>query len=304
MNAISNVQATATAIWLTIALLSTGCDSSPDLLKATDEYPIIITEEDTNRDRLDELFAEFTATYGFIRQARRHPVLGTLTGFTQFGQVNSNASASPIPLEPTREKWSEAELLEGVRQFLIKWHELFGLDPTTLADQKISYRGRLSEDIPQTSSKAGYYDIHFKQRIDNYLPAPFTSWAGVSDDGFIWFLDTRFLPNVPLPRVKDSPSSRTLNRVRDLLLTRTLGSGHCGRLYVTQDTPIRFNEIRLYLPRDSYEREVRPVIEIRVIYHFILQDALPDPDGRWNFRADFDAVTGEFIRGGYNFGCL
>ena len=86
MDTISNVQTTATAIWLTIALLGTGCDSSPDLLKATEEYLIIITEEDTNRDRLDELFAEFTATYGFIRQARRHPVLGTLTGFTQYWQ--------------------------------------------------------------------------------------------------------------------------------------------------------------------------------------------------------------------------
>ena len=296
MNAISNVQATATAMWLTIALLGTGCDSSPDLLKATDEYPITITEADTTRDRLDARFAEFTATYGLIRRAKRHPVLGTLTYFNQSEHQVPNAFADPIPLGPTRKKWSEAELLEGVRQFLIKWHELLGLDPTTLADEKISYSGPPNGTI---SNRASYYYIRFTQRIDNYLLAS-TSGVGVTDDGFLWNLTNRFIPNVPLPRVKNSPPASTLNKVRDQLLTRTLmENSHCGELYVTPETPIQFKDIQLYVPRESYEREVCPVIEIRVLYRFILQDT----DGRWNFRADFDAVTGEFIRDRYNFSC-
>ena len=113
MDTISNVQATATAIWLTIALLGTGCDSSPDLLKATEEYLIIITEEDTNRDRLEELFAEFTATYG--PHAKRHPILETLTRFGKFNPRNLNPSTNPIPLGATRYSRSQAELIAAVR---------------------------------------------------------------------------------------------------------------------------------------------------------------------------------------------
>ena len=194
MDAISNFQAIAIRMWLMIALLGAGCDSSPDLLKPIEEYPIIIIVEDTKRDRLDERFAEFIATYGPFRDVARNPVLGTLKSFKQRNKTYPNESGDPIRLKPTRQKWSETELIEGAYQFLVEWQELLGLDPATLVDAEIekgsSFKG------------AVYHRITFKQRIDNYLIAR-TSWLGVTDDGLLWNIGCRLF------RMSLCPASRS-----------------------------------------------------------------------------------------------
>ena len=299
MDAISNFQTIAIRLWLMIALLGAGCDSSPDLLKAIEEYPIIITAEDTNRDRLDEHFAEFMATYGFLRNVERDPFLGTLRRFKQDNDAHPNESGDPIRLRPTRQKWSETELIEGAYQFLIKWQALLGLDPASLVDAEISYGGG-------SFKGAGYYYIRFKQRIDNYLIAR-TSGLGVTDDGLLWNINCRFMPNIPLPRVKASPSSGTLKKVRNQLIGRTLTeNGHCGELKVDRNASIEFKDVKLYdwrypvPPHSILEHPIPPyLIEIRILYRFTVQN----PDNRLVWRADFDAVTGEYLRAGYDFGC-
>lgn len=289
MDAISNFQTIAIRLWLVIALWGAGCDSSPDLLKAIEEYPIIITAEDTNRDRLDEHFAEFMATYSFLRNVERDPFLGTLRRFKQDNDAHPNESGEPIRLKPTHQKWSEAELIEGTYQFLIEWQELLGLDPATLVDAEISYGG-------SSFKGAGYYYIRFKQRIDNYLIAR-TSGLGVTDDGLLWNISCRFIPNVPLPRVKESSSSGTLKKVRNQLIGRTLTeNGHCGELYVTPDSSIKFKDVKLYVPKKP---DTQNLIKIRIHYRFTVQN----PDNPLIWRATFDAVTGEYIGAGYDFGC-
>ena len=289
MDAISNFQAIAIRMWLMIALLGAGCDSSPDLLKAIEEYPIIITTEDTNRDRLDEHFAEFMATYGFLRNVERDPFLGTLRRFKQDNDAHPNESGDPIRLRPTRKKWSETELIEGGYQFLVEWQELLGLDPATLVDAEISYGGG-------SFKGAGYYYIRFKQRIDSYLIAR-TSGLGVTDDGLLWNINCRFIPNVALPRVKASPSSSTLKKVRKQLIGRTLTKNqHCGELEVTGDSSIKFKDVQLYVPTNP---DTQNLIEIRIHYRFTVQN----PDNRLVWRATFDAVTGEYLGAGYDFGC-
>ena len=289
MDAISNFQAIAIRMWLMIALLGAGCDSSPDLLKAIEEYPIIITAEDTNRDRLDERFAEFMATYSFLRNVERDPLLGTLRRFKQDNDAHPNESGDPIRLRPTRQKWSETELIAGAYQFLIEWQELLGLDPATLVDAEISYGGG-------SFKGAGYYYIRFEQRIDNYLIAR-TSGLGVTDDGLLWNISCRFIPNVALPRVKESPSSSTLKKVGEQLIGRTLTENqHCGELYVTPDTSIKFKDVKLYVPNNP---DTQNLIKIRIHYRFTVQN----PDNPLVWRATFDAVTGEYIGAGYDFGC-
>jgi hypothetical protein len=289
MDAISNFQAIAIRMWLMIALLGAGCDSSPDLLKAIEEYPIIIIVEDTKRDRLDERFAEFIATYGPFRDVARNPVLGTLKSFKQRNKTYPNESGDPIRLKPTRQKWSETELIEGAYQFLVEWQELLGLDPATLVDAEISYGGG-------SFKGAGYYYIRFKQRIDSYLIAR-TSGLGVTDDGLLWNINCRFLPNVALPRVKESPSSSTLKKVRKQLIGRTLTENqHCGELYVTPDASIKFKDAKLSAP---INRDTPGVLEIRIHYRFTVQN----PDNPLVWRAVFDAVTSEYIGADYDFGC-
>ena len=289
MNAISNFQAITIRMWLMIALLGAGCDSSPDLLKAIEEYPIIIIVEDTKRDRLDELFAEFIATYGPFRDVARNPVLGTLKSFQQRNKAHPNESGDPIRLKPTRQKWSETELIEGAYQFLVEWQELLGLDPATLVDAEIekgsSFKG------------AVYHRITFKQRIDNYLIAR-TSGLGVTDDGLLWNISCRFIPNVPLPHVKESPSSSTLKKVRKQLIGRTFTKhGFCpDELEVTPDSSIKFKDAKLSAP---INRDTPGVLEIRIHYRFTVQN----PDNPLVWRAVFDAVTGEYIGAGYDFGC-
>lgn len=299
MDAISNFQSITIRMWLMIPILGLGCDSSPDLLKPIEEYPIIITAEDTNRDRLDEHFAEFMAIYSFLRNVERDPVLGTLRRFKQDNDAHPNESGDPIRLRPTRKKWSETELIEVAYQFLIEWQELLGLDPATLVDTEISYGGG-------SFKGAGYYRIRFKQRIDNYLIAR-TSGLGVTDDGLLWNINCRFIPNVALPRVKDSPSSSTLKKVRNQLIGRTLTeNGPCGELKVDRNASIKFNDVKLYdwrypvPPHSILEHPIPPhLIEIRILYHFTVQN-LDNPEA---WRADFDAVTGEFFRDSYDFGC-
>jgi hypothetical protein len=290
MDAISNFQAIAIRMWLMIALLGAGCDSSPDLLKPIEEYPIIITAEDTNRDRLDERFAEFMATYSFLRNVERDPLLGTLRRFKQDNEAQPNESGDPIRLRPTRQKWSETELIEGAYQFLVEWQELLGLDPATLVDAEISYGGG-------SFKGAGYYYIRFKQRIDSYLIAR-TSGLGVTDDGLLWNINCRFLPNVALPRVKESPSSSTLKKVRKQLIGRTFTThGFCGgELAVTPNTSIKFKDVKLYVPKKP---DTQNLIKIRIYYRFTMQN----PDNPLVWRATFDAVTGEYIGVGYDFGC-
>ena len=290
MDAISNFQAIAIRMWLMIALLGAGCDSSPDLLKPIEEYPIIITAEDTNRDRLDERFAEFMATYSFLRNVERDPLLGTLRRFKQDNEAQPNESGDPIRLRPTRQKWSETELIEGAYQFLVEWQELLGLDPATLVDAEISYGGG-------SFKGAGYYYIRFKQRIDSYLIAR-TSGLGVTDDGLLWNINCRFLPNVALPRVKESPSSSTLKKVRKQLIGRTFTThGFCGgELAVTPNTSIKFKDVKLYVPKKP---DTQNLIKIRIYYRFTMQN----PDNPLVWRATFDAVTGEYIGAGYDFGC-
>ena len=290
MDAISNFQAIAIRMWLMIALLGAGCDSSPDLLKPIEEYPIIITAEDTNRDRLDERFAEFMATYSFLRNVERDPLLGTLRRFKQDNEAQPNESGDPIRLRPTRQKWSETELIEGAYQFLVEWQELLGLDPATLVDAEISYGGG-------SFKGAGYYYIRFKQRIDSYLIAR-TSGLGVTDDGLLWNINCRFLPNVALPRVKESPSSSTLKKVRKQLIGRTFTThGFCGgELAVTPNTSIKFKDVKLYVPKKP---DTQNLIKIRIYYRFTMQN----PDNPLVWRATFDAVTGEYLGAGYDFGC-
>lgn len=299
MDAISNFQTIAIRLWLMIALLGAGCDSSPDLLKAIEEYPIIITAEDTNRDRLDEHFAKFMATYGPFREVERDSLLGTLRRFKQNNDVHPNESGDPIRLGPTRQKWSETELIEGAYQFLVEWQELLGLDPASLVDAQISYGGG-------SFKGAGYYRIRFKQRIDNYLIAR-TSGLGVTDDGLLWNISCRFIPNIPLPRVKESPSSSTLKKVRNQLIGRTLTeNGHCGELKVDRNASIEFKDVKLYdwrypvPPHSILEHPIPPhLIEIRILYRFTVQN----PDNPLVWRADFDAVTGEYVLSTYDFGC-
>ena len=185
---------------LLIILLCVGCTSPSDLLEDIEEYPIIITTEGIDRVRLDWLFAKFTATYGFTRPVERQLVLGTLARFDEFDETRADELAetkpdefaNPIPLEPTRSSWTEAEMVEATRQFLIKWYELLGLAPATLTEVTIFRNETLSNG-------AGWYPVIFKQRIDNYLLAPGIQ-CGISDDGFLWSLNSRIIPNVDLPQ--------------------------------------------------------------------------------------------------------
>jgi len=56
MNCLSKFQAIGILMWLLITLLWVEFSSSPEqdvLPEASDDYPIIITAEDTDRDHLD-----------------------------------------------------------------------------------------------------------------------------------------------------------------------------------------------------------------------------------------------------------
>ena len=120
----------------------------------------------------------------------------------------------------------------------------------------------------------------------------------VTDDGLLWNINCRFLPNVALPRVKESPSSSTLKKVRKQLIGRTFTThGFCGgELAVTPNTSIKFKDVKLYVPKKP---DTQNLIKIRIYYRFTMQN----PDNPLVWRATFDAVTGEYLGAGYDFGC-
>lgn len=267
-------------IVISLNIFLCGCDHTalqPEVI----EYPIIITSGETSIEELDQLFAEFVKQYGFTRTVMRHAVLGTLIGFDEFEE--------PIPLEPTRTEWTEADMLTATRQFVYQWHKLLGLDTTSVADVIIFQNGT-------TADGAGWFLVQFEQQIDSYLKAPgHRLQCGVSDNGFLWNLSSGIIPNVRLPRVSTPIPEEKMEEARQILLGKTLTPyGHCGELLVTSETIIQFKETRLLITQDDSK------IEVRIIYSLTARS--PNDDFGW--LAFFDAISEEFLQSRYDFGCF
>ena len=291
-------------ITLFAASLCVGCSSSPSA---------IITAEDTDVERLDELFTEFTTTYQFSRPVERAPVLGTLKKFAidefdepiplVLAQSNSSWLIPDMPEVGRRldSKIPEAArrsiMVEAMRRFITEWHELLGLDLTTLSDQ---VEVTVSHD-EITSNRVGWYYIKFGQVIDNYLP-PSGNRYGIqchlSDDGFLWNLDAWVVPNTDLHRVANPPSSKTQKKMYESLIGETLTpGGHCGELQVTYSSEVLFRKTELKIQWDTNR------IDLQVAYSFTVEkcDELNNDLPHW--IAYFNAVTGEYISANYGFAC-
>ena len=303
MNLLAQFRVIFLIILFTVTLC-VGCSSSPSA---------IITAEDADIERLDELFTEFTTTYQFSQPVERHTVLGTLKEFAidefdepiplMLAQSNSSWLIPDIPevgrrLDPKiPEAARRSIMVEATRRFITEWHELLGLDLTTLSDQvevTVSHN-----EI--TSNRVGWYYIKFRQVIDNYLP-PSGNRYGIqchlSDDGFLWNLNAWVVPNIDLPRVADPPSSKTQKKMYESLIGETLTpGGHCGELQVTYSSEMLFRETELKIQWDTNK------IDLHVAYSFTVEkcDGLNNDPPHW--IAYFNAATGEYLSANYGFPC-
>ena len=296
MNLLARLQMIFLIILFTVTLC-VGCSSSPSA---------IITAEDSDIERLDELFTEFTTTYQFSQPIERHTVLGTLKEFAidEFDEpIPLVLAQSNIPEVGRRldtkipEAARHSIMVEATRRFITEWHELLGLDLTTLSDQ---VEVTVSHD-EITSSKVGWYYIKFEQVIDNYLP-PSGNRYGIqchlSDDGFLWNLNAWIVPNIDLPRVADPPSLKTQKKMYESLIGETLTpGGHCGELQVTYSSEMLFRETELKIQWDTNK------IDLHVAYSFTVEkcDGLNNDPPHW--IAYFNAATGEHLSANYGFPC-